>query len=221
MRVLIRNDAVIIDGYVNVVERESKKLTTRVGKFVEKIKQGAFKKALEKRSDVAVLLNHEPSRILASTGSGTATLKEDQIGLYCRAEITDAEVIKKAKEKKLSGWSFGFLPLKEERGSSRGDFEQREIIELDLKEVSILDDRKTPAYPATSIQMRSDDGEEEIEVRYVDDDIEFEDLTEERDKKDAKPDDGVADTSSDKDETGEPVNRNYSYKNALKRVEIH
>ena len=36
------------------------------------------------------------------------TLYEDNIGLRAEAEITDPEVIEKAKNKKLRGWSFGF-----------------------------------------------------------------------------------------------------------------
>ena len=39
MRIEIRNDAVLIDGYVNAVERDSKVLCDRNGKFIERIKE--------------------------------------------------------------------------------------------------------------------------------------------------------------------------------------
>lgn len=171
MRVEIRNDAVVIDGYVNAVERESKVLRDKKGAFVEKIKAGVFQRALERANEVKVLLNHNYDRELTSTKESTTTLVEDAIGLRCRCEIRDAEVVEKAKNGKLVGWSFGFICLKEER--TEGDIGQREVRELDLKEVSILDDTRKPAYNATTIETR----EEEIEVRLFDDSLEVSDKT--------------------------------------------
>ena len=37
MRIEIRNDSVLLDGYVNAVDRESKPIPSVRGKFVEKI----------------------------------------------------------------------------------------------------------------------------------------------------------------------------------------
>jgi HK97 family phage prohead protease len=206
MRVQIRNDSVVIDGYVNVVERESKRLTSPIGHFIEKIKQGAFKKSLARRSTVDVLLNHDSSRKLASTANGTATLREDAVGLFCRAEITDAEVIEKARDGKLSGWSFGFVPLSD-KVTKGEDVEMRDVYDLDLREVSILDDRKNPAYPATYINTRDD---EEMQVRYEESEVETNDVSD--------PVDGVTD-NGEEPETGDPVNnRNYQYKNRVARA---
>lgn len=210
MRVQIRNDAVVIDGYVNVVERDSKTLMSPIGRFVEKIKQGAFAKSLKRRSVVDVLLNHEASRKLASTADGTAELREDAVGLFCRATITDPEVIQKARDGKLSGWSFGFVSLKDkitDDGNLKDDVpEHREVYDLDLREVSILDDRKNPAYPATYINTR-DDGE--MQVRY-EEDVEMNDVSD--------PVDGVTDNGSDEPETGDPVSDNYQFKNRVARA---
>lgn len=208
MRVQIRNDSVVIDGYVNVVERESKSLTSPIGRFIEKIKQGAFKKSLARRAAVDVLLNHDASRKLASTVDGTATLREDAVGLFCRATITDAEVIEKARAGKLSGWSFGFIPIKDNiEKDIKDDVERRDVYELDLREVSILDDRRNPAYPATYINTRDD---EEMQVRYDEDEVETENVSDSVD--------GVAD-NGDEPETGDPVNnRNYQYKNRVARA---
>ena len=208
MRVQIWNDSVVIDGYVNVVERESKSLASPIGRFIEKIKQGAFKKSLARRAAVDVLLNHDASRKLASTVDGTATLREDAVGLFCRATITDAEVIEKARAGKLSGWSFGFIPIKDNiEKDIKDDVERRDVYELDLREVSILDDRRNPAYPATYINTRDD---EEMQVRYDEDEVETEDVSDSVD--------GVAD-NGDEPETGDPVNnRNYQYKNRVARA---
>ena len=62
MKVEVRNDRVIIDGYVNAVERESKVLYDTRGEFIEKIRAGVFQKALERADNVKVLLDHEQGR---------------------------------------------------------------------------------------------------------------------------------------------------------------
>ena len=109
MKVEIRNNKIIIDGYVNAVERESKVLYDTRGEFIEKIRAGVFQKALERADNVKVLLDHEKDRELADTKSGKAKLYEDNIGLRAIVEIDDSEVIEKARSNKLRGWSFGFL----------------------------------------------------------------------------------------------------------------
>ena len=42
MKIQIRADSVVIEGYVNAVERPSKPLISRFGQFIEKICAGAF-----------------------------------------------------------------------------------------------------------------------------------------------------------------------------------
>lgn len=156
MRVEVRNNKILIDGYVNAVERESKVLYDTRGQFIEKIRAGVFQRALEKAENVRVLLDHEPDRELADTKSGKARLIEDNIGLRATVEIDDPEVIQKAKENKLRGWSFGFLCNKEDRTTDEDGIEKRTVRDLDLLEVSIIDDRKSPAYLGTSIEVRDD-----------------------------------------------------------------
>lgn len=156
MRVEVRNNKILIDGYVNAVERESKVLYDTRGQFIEKIRAGVFQRALEKAENVRVLLDHEPDRELADTKSGKARLVEDNIGLRATVEIDDPEVIQKAKENKLRGWSFGFLCNKEDRTTDEDGIEKRTVRDLDLLEVSIIDDKKSPAYLGTSIEVRDD-----------------------------------------------------------------
>ena len=157
MKVEVRNDKIIIDGYVNAVERESKVLYDTRGEFIEKIRAGVFQKALERADNVRVLLDHEKDRELADTKSGKAKLYEDNIGLRAIVEIDDTEVIEKARNNKLRGWSFGFLCNKEDRKTNEDGIEERVVRDLDLLEVSIIDDRKYPAYIGTSIEMRDDE----------------------------------------------------------------
>lgn len=168
-RVEVRSDSVFIDGYVNAVERESKVLQDNRGKFKEVIKQGCFKRALESTDNVDVLLNHDNNRKLTSTAEGFE-LYEDNIGLRAIGTITDKEVVEKARNNKLVGWSFGFYPTKENYEELSDGIEKRSVSEMVLKEVSILDSTKIPAYNATSIEYR--DGEtKRFEVRSVADEV--------------------------------------------------
>lgn len=157
MKVEIRNDKVIIDGYVNAVERFSKPLYDKKGKFIERIMPSVFRRAIEKNDAIKVLLNHDYDMELANTKDGTANLYEDNIGLRAIVEITEPSVIEKAKKKKLRGWSFGFSCNKEEEVINDDGVRERTVRDIDLMEVSIIDDRKIPAYIGTSIEMRDDD----------------------------------------------------------------
>ena len=100
-----------------------------------------------------VLLNHDNNRVLASTKDGNAVLTEDNIGLRAEITITDKEVVSKAREGKLSGWSFGFIANDDEI-TTDGKDEIRTVTDMELLEVSILDDTKAPAYYGTSIEAR-------------------------------------------------------------------
>ena len=176
MKVEVREESVVVSGYVNAVERYSKPIRANIGgeirSFIEKIKAGTFKTALKRNNNVKVLLNHDTSKELANTKDGTAKLEEDNIGLRAEVTITDAEVVEKAKNNKLVGWSFGFCANKDEFGTD-GETETRNIEDLDLLEVSILDDTKNPAYYGTSIEARSEDGKT-IECRATLEEIEIE-----------------------------------------------
>lgn len=157
MRINIRNDSVEIEGYVNSCERLSKPLNSRIGKFRERIKAGAFKRAIERNDDIHVLLNHDTNRDLGSTKQGNLELHEDNIGLRAKATITDADVIEKAKRGDLVGWSFGFTDRDVDTHDENGMM-TRDVKDLDLYEVSILDRSKVPAYDGTLIQARDADG---------------------------------------------------------------
>ena len=167
MQVEIRNDSVFISGYVNAVERLSKPIREtlhgRIRTFLERIKTGVFRTALKRNKNVLVLLNHDNNRVLASTEDGNAILEEDNIGLRAEITITDREVVQKAREGKLSGWSFGFIANDDEL-TTEGNDEIRTVTDLELLEVSILDDTKAPAYYGTSIEAR-EGGAKMVEIR--------------------------------------------------------
>lgn len=177
MRVEIRNNSIIIDGYVNAVARDSRLIPDVKGSFREQIVPKAFQRALEKAENVDILLNHDKNRKLGSTTEGNLELFEDNIGLRAIAKITDAEVIEKAKKNELRGWSFGFYSVKDRWEEISEGVQRRYVEDLELTEVSIVDNTKVPAYSATSIETRANE-EVLTETRSLDSVIKTVDNTE-------------------------------------------
>jgi HK97 family phage prohead protease len=175
MKITIRADNVELEGYVNAVERNSKPLWSSLGYFFERICAGAFGKALERAQDVKMYLNHDNTNELGSISRGNLKLNEDAIGLRFWTRIDDPKVVELAKKRKLSGCSFGFYDREIEQGIEQG-LPLRLVRDLDLDEVSILDDTKTPAYDGTLISVREDG--RALQIRCVDESCEVIDETE-------------------------------------------
>jgi uncharacterized protein len=171
MKIELRNDSVLLDGYVNVPERRSKMLSSPHGKFVEIVAEGTFNKALHRNDDVKVLLNHDETRELGSQKQGNLDLYEDNIGLRALITVTDADVITKAKNNELRGFSFGFNAINQKWEDTGEGYQKRTLTDIDLREISILDNTKIPAYNATSIEMRNN-SEFILEMRdFIDDSV--------------------------------------------------
>lgn len=185
MQIQIRADRVEIEGYVNAIERLSKPLYSRIGQFLERICKGAFARALKRNDNVRILLNHDWNRDLGGTKDGNLELVEDNIGLRAKATITDPEVVEKARKGELVGWSFGFSDIEVENHTEKG-MPTRDVKDLNLYEVSILDRTKTPAYDGTLVSVRSDEeilyhGDpfiDDIEVREIEEPEELAEATE-------------------------------------------
>ncbi len=211
MKVIIRNDKVVIEGYVNAVERNSKPLNERGVTFIERIAAGAFKKALARAKDIRILLNHRDDRDLGGIADGNLELEEDAIGLKARAEISDPEVIEDARRGNLVGWSFGFNDIPEAVKQLRDEesgLPLRKVTDLILEEVSILNRTRTPAYVGTLVNVRDDGFMESRGVNYsetYEDEIELveEPVVKERSEepqeevKEPEPDPEVKEVSSD------------------------
>lgn len=156
MQLTIRENSVEIEGYVNAIERKSKPLWSRMGQFIERICKGAFSKAIKRNDNIRILLNHDWNKDLGGTKDGNLDLEEDAIGLKARTTITDAEVVEKAKNGDLVGWSFGFKDRDVENHVEEG-IPTRDVKDLDLYEVSLLDRTKTPAYDGTLVTVRAEE----------------------------------------------------------------
>lgn len=161
----IRADGVLhIEGYVNAVERDSRiVMCPECGKCVEQIAAGAFGNALRAAKNVDMLLNHDKGRKIGSTSEGTLTLTEDSIGLRASADITDEEVVEKARNGLLRGWSFGFKATDTEIERRSQGVPRRHVKALNISEVSLVDSRYRPCYAGTSIELRADEGAEEAD----------------------------------------------------------
>lgn len=171
MNIRVTKDSVELDGYVNAVERLSKPLKDRLGEFVERVKVGAFRRALERADDVRILLNHDWSRDLGGIKDGNLELHEDAIGLHARAVITDKEVVGQAKRGELRGWSFGFTDRDVEQGKENG-ITVRNVKDLDLYEVSLINRSRVPAYDGTLVAVRSADDSNAINISdYIESEI--------------------------------------------------
>ena len=183
MKVTIRADNTVeIEGYVNAVGRDSRTLRDEYGyPFVEQIQPGTFANALSRAKtqerEVQMLLDHDANHVIGGTDTNLI-LEEDSIGLHALASVSDPETVRAAKEKRLQGWSFGFYDLDYREDYAEG-VNRRKITELELVEVSVIDERMTPAYAGTSIHARATEENPEgdkktIYVRAMDDKIDYE-----------------------------------------------
>ena len=156
MKIEIRTDSIHISGYVNAVGRDSRPITGATEKFVEVIEPAAFRASLERNPHVELLLNHNKERRLASTDEGTLRLEEDNIGLRAECDITDAEVIEKARKRELRGWSFGMYAIDTEKEERADNIPRRHVKKLDMFEVSLIDNTMRPAYAGTLVECRAE-----------------------------------------------------------------
>ena len=224
MKIIIRNESITIEGYVNAVERNSKPLTERGVTFIERIASGAFKRAIARAKDIRILLNHNWSKDLGGLSDGTLELEEDNIGLKARATITDPEVIEDARKGNLVGWSFGFEDMPEGVTQLRDEesgLPLRKVNDLDLFEVSLLNRKKTPAYVGTLVNVRDDGSEDEQKINFSEDNIPetIETVDETIEERSEEPQDEAKDPAANEPETKEVSSDYYArYKNMISEL---
>lgn len=167
MRIEVRADNTArITGYVNVVERESRPVITPRGRVNELVESGVFNRALETNSNIAMTVDHDPERVVASTSDGSLKLVEDNIGLRADAVTSDEHVVAAAREGKIKGWSFGMMRIQDSIEDRADKLPLRRIKDMILDHVTLVIN-KTPCYSATSVELRAE-AEEDIESRACD-----------------------------------------------------
>ena len=108
-------------------------------------------------------VDHDNSKIYASTSAGTLQLREDAVGLHADVTITDENLIEIAKKGKIKGWSFGMYNVVDELEQRADNLPIRHVKSLDLDHITLVVNQ-TPAYSATSVECRAD-GEFSMEYR--------------------------------------------------------
>lgn len=137
--------------------------------WTETIERGAFARYLASGEDVKVLWNHDANIVLGSTGNGTASLREDEKGLYGSVEINENDqdavnAYARIARGDVNGCSFGFDVARQEEWWDDDGVYHTKLTEIDpLYEVSAC---TFPAYKATSISARNKDSLEEAKKRY-------------------------------------------------------
>ena len=136
-------------GYAAVFNSPSEPLP-----FVETIAPGAFRRSLNAGREVRMFLNHNTDQVLASTKSGSLSLREDERGLYVEADLPDTtygrDLSVLMQRGDVHSMSFGFsVPRGGDSWNDNGS--SRELREVILHEVSVV--TGFPAYPATEGAM--------------------------------------------------------------------
>lgn len=118
----------------------------------ETIAPGAFAAAIE-NSDVRCLFDHDWSKVLGRTKSGTLKLEEDARGLKFEVELprttTGDDLMESMARGDINQCSFGFWPTKETWDYTITPV-QRTVEEVELYEVSIV---SLPAYEDTEASL--------------------------------------------------------------------
>ena len=143
------SDGMTFTGYAAVFNSDSQPLP-----FVEQIAPGAFKRTLNARNNIRLLLNHDTSRVLATTRSKTMSLAEDGKGLLVNARLPQTsygiDTAIALREGLIDSMSFGFtVPRGGDTWSEDGS--RRTLREIRLHEVSVV---TFPAYESTSAAVR-------------------------------------------------------------------
>lgn len=139
----------IVEGYALKFNKESRDL----GGFIETISPSALDDV--DLSDVRCFLDHDSSKLLGRTSSGTLSLTVDEIGLRFRCVLPNTSVGRDAmelvKRGDLNQCSFGFT-VKEDAWTP-GEIMHRSINKIgQLLEISLV---SIPAYDDTDVMVAS------------------------------------------------------------------
>lgn len=129
-------------------------IEARLEDFVERVAPGAFAASLQSGRDVVALVDHDTSKILARTRSGSLRLSEDSTGLAFDLSVPGTQpgrdVLELAERGDLGGMSFAFLVPE---GGETWDGNLRTLTAIDLFEISVVS--AWPAYGGTTVAARA------------------------------------------------------------------
>jgi uncharacterized protein len=128
-----------------------------LGGFIEIVKPGAFTRTLKTDRDPLALVQHMPQLVLGRRSAGTLKLTEDVQGLAFEIDVPDTQTARdllvSVERGDVRGASFAFsTPAGGDRWEVRGDKVIRELLDVDLHEITIT---AQPAYLDTTVARRS------------------------------------------------------------------
>ena len=143
-------------GYAARYNVLSHLISDQHGKYVERIRPGAFTRSLaDPALDVVAQKNHDKNFVLGRTKNGTLTLRETPEGLYFEATPPDTQWARDHLAEIRGGYinegSFGYYPQDEAWLYGENGQVIRELRDVNIADVSTV---TMPAYPHTSVIVR-------------------------------------------------------------------
>jgi HK97 family phage prohead protease len=141
-----------LHGYAATFDQRAH-IQSFAGGFVESIAPGAFRKTVSEH-DIKLLVNHDPSLLLARNRADTLRLSEDETGLVVDADLPDTsagrDVSVSMERGDISEMSFAFDVIRDSWNFEADPIERR-LLEVRLFDVSVV---TYPAYANTTAALR-------------------------------------------------------------------
>ncbi|QIM63039.1 peptidase [Pasteurellaceae bacterium Orientalotternb1] len=138
---------------VGYVVQWNKERETLWGEYVERFAPNAFSDSLRSGKDVRALFEHDHTKLLGRTSSGTLKLEEDSTGLRFELVLPDTQLgrdlLVSVERGDIRGMSFGFRTNKNEWDFSV-EPNLRTVQQAELVEITVT---SIPAYPDSSLEV--------------------------------------------------------------------
>lgn len=145
------DDGVNLSGYITKFDDRAE-----IFGFYETINKKAFDNTLKEDRNILALFDHDTSKILGSTRSGSLKLSTDKTGLKFDLKPNTnlsytQDVVELVRSGDLAGCSFGFT-VNDDEWTTKNGKDYREILDVSLFEVTLTG---FPAYESSEVSCRS------------------------------------------------------------------
>lgn len=148
-----------LKGYAIRYEELSQVNEDSLGKWATKIKNGAFSDTVNKKVDV--FLEHDHSKLLASTKNGSLSLTEDNQGIRFEFSLGDSslqrDVFNLVQQGLYNAMSFGVEITESEWVTETHDGEEIDVRLLKAGNVFEISVVNNPAFETTNLMVASND----------------------------------------------------------------
>jgi HK97 family phage prohead protease len=151
-----QDDPNAIEGWAAVFNSESEDL----GGFREVLMPGCFTRALAESGDILCVVDHDRSKLLGRTSSGTCKITQDDRGLKFRCSLPGTQLGKDMRalieRGDYSQCSFKFGMDMDDEDCEEWKEDERGVLRT-IRSIALLGDVcpvLTPAYRATSVKVK-------------------------------------------------------------------